>query len=98
MTKSELVEEIAQSTGIDKAIAMRVVESFMRQSTKAFKAGKSIYLRGFGTFELKTRKEKKARNITKGTMMVLPAHKVVAFKVAATTRAAVKKLPVTKNN
>lgn len=45
--------------------------------------GEEVTLRGFGTFGLKERKEKVARNITKNTTVIIPAHKVVTFKPAA---------------
>ena len=42
--------------------------------------GNNLYLRGFGTFLLKQRADKTARNISKGTTIVVPAHKIPAFK------------------
>lgn len=53
--------------------------------------GNPVYLRGFGSFIVKHRAEKAARNITKNTTMTIPAHDVPAFKPAKVFVAAVKK-------
>ena len=81
MTKAELITEIAISTGFDKTTISAIVESYMSHV---------VYLRGFGTFELKERKEKVARNITKRSTVVVPAHSVPAFKPAKEFKAAVE--------
>ena len=47
---------------------------------KSLSEGENVYLRGFGTFEVKTRAAKTARNITKNTTLVIPEHKVPTFK------------------
>lgn len=48
----------------------------------AFDRGENVYLRGFGTMEVKTTKEKKARNINAGTTVVVPAQRIVKFKLS----------------
>ncbi len=80
MTKQELVSAAAQQTGVERAIVSAVVEAFMEQVRESLTNGESVYLRGFGTFYRKHRAEKKARNITKNTTIVVPAHDVPAFK------------------
>ncbi len=82
MTKAEIVSEIAKGTGIEKAEVLRVVESFMEVVKSNMAAGEEVYLRGFGSFILKTRAEKTARNITKGTSLIIPEHSIPAFKPA----------------
>lgn len=82
MTKQEIVSEIAAKTGVEKTTAMAVVEAFMEGVKGALKNGENVYLRGFGTFHLKHRAEKKARNITKNTTIIIPAHNVPAFKAS----------------
>ena len=77
MTKAELVNEIAISTGYDKATIHIVVESFMENVMKAVTAGEIVYLRGFGSFATKTRAAKVARNISKSTSIQVPQHKVL---------------------
>ena len=67
MTKAELVSRISEQTGIDKSTALEVVENFMEQVRNSLIEGESVYLRGFGTFLLKQRAEKTARNISANT-------------------------------
>ena len=80
MTKAEIVNEIAKKTGIDKNAVQTVVESFMDSVKKSLSADENVYLRGFGSFIVKERAQKTARNISKKTTIVIPAHKIPAFK------------------
>ena len=80
MTKIEIVKEVSKSTGIEARTVMAVVEGFMEAVKGSLSKDNNVYLRGFGTFEVKTRAAKTARNITKNTTVVIPAHKVPAFK------------------
>lgn len=80
MTKAELVTSIAKRTGIDKETTLAVVESFMDEIKIVMKNGENIYLRGFGSFIVKERAEKTARNISKKTTIIIPKRKVPAFK------------------
>lgn len=82
MTKAEIVNEISKSTGIDKLEVMTIVESFMDEVKKAMVGGEDVFLRGFGSFIIKERAAKTARNISKGTSIHIPAHKIPAFKPA----------------
>lgn len=80
MTKAEIVSEIAKSTGVDKTTVATVIESFMENVKGSMTSGENVYLRGFGTFQIKHRAEKVARNISKNTTITIPAHNVPAFK------------------
>ena len=82
MTKAEIVNEIAKETGIQKDTVSTVVESFMETVKGSLAKGNPVYLRGFGSFIIKHRAEKAARNITKKTTMRIPAHNIPAFKPA----------------
>lgn len=82
MTKAEIVNEIAHSTGLEKSAVLNVVEQFMTVVKDSLANGENVYLRGFGTFLIKNRAEKLARNISKNTTVVVPAHKLPAFKPA----------------
>ena len=74
MTKAEIVNEIAKETGIQKETVSTVVEAFMESVKNSLAKGNPVYLRGFGSFIIKHRAEKAARNITKNTTMTIPAH------------------------
>ena len=91
MTKAELVNEIAISTGYDKTSIGVVPESFMEIVKKNVTKGENVYLRGFGSFITKTRKAKIARNITMSTSIPVPEHQIAAFKPAAEFAAQVRK-------
>ena len=82
MTKAEIVNEIAKETGIQKETVSTVVEAFMEVVKGSLAKGNPVYLRGFGSFIIKHRAEKAARNITKNTTMTIPAHNIPAFKPA----------------
>ena len=80
MTKADIVNEIARSTGLEKSAVLQTVEKFMEVVKDSMSEGKNVYLRGFGSFIIKTRKEKTARNISKNTSIRIPEHNVPAFK------------------
>ena len=82
MTKAEIVSEIAKSTGIDKATVLTTVEKFMETVKDSLANNETVYLRGFGSFIVKTRSEKTARNISKNTTIIIPKHNIPAFKPA----------------
>ena len=91
MTKADIVADIAQKTGLDKTSVLTVVEAFMESVKGSLAGGEPVYLRGFGSFIIKHRAEKAARNITKNTTMTIPAHDIPAFKPAKVFVASVKK-------
>ena len=74
--------QIAKTTGIDKAAVVTVIEQFMTVVKDSLAHGENVYLRGFGSFVVKQRAEKTARNISKNTTLVIPAHNIPAFKPA----------------
>lgn len=80
MTKAEIVKEIAKETGIESTTALAVVEAFMETVKNHMIDGENVYLRGFGSFILKRRAQKTARNISKNTTLVIPEHNIPAFK------------------
>ena len=80
MTKLEIVKQIARETGVETAVVSVVAEGFMEEIRAAQIRKENVYLRGFGTFLIKHRKEKTARNITKNTTIKIPAHDIPAFK------------------
>ena len=83
MTKAEIVSNIAQATGIDKKAVSITIEAFMEEIRSSLAENReNVYLRGFGSFIVKHRAKKTARNITKNTTMVIDAHDLPAFKPA----------------
>ena len=90
MTKAEIVNEVAKSTGIEKVTVQTVVEATMESIKSSIIKGNPVYLRGFGSFIIKHRAQKAARNITKQTTMTIPAHDIPAFKPSKSYVASVK--------
>ncbi|MBQ7442994.1 MAG: integration host factor subunit beta [Bacteroidaceae bacterium] len=91
MTKQEIVVSISRKTGIDRQTVMTTVEAFMESIKEALaEQEENVYLRGFGSFILKKRATKTARNITKNTTMIIPEHNIPAFKPAKVFFEAVK--------
>ncbi|MBO5850295.1 MAG: integration host factor subunit beta [Paludibacteraceae bacterium] len=90
MTKAEIVNQISESTNIDKLSVLQTVEAFMEVVKESLAKGEDVYLRGFGSFIVKQRAEKTARNISKQTSIIIPAHKIPAFKPAKVFVEAVK--------
>ncbi len=80
MTKIELVRNISRQTGVDQVTALAVLEGTMQCIKDALVAKESVYLRGFGTFAPKHRAEKTARNISRNTALIVPAHDIPSFK------------------
>ncbi|MBR3951862.1 MAG: integration host factor subunit beta [Bacteroidaceae bacterium] len=82
MTKADIVNEISKSTGIEKTVVLETIEKFMETVKDSLGKGENVYLRGFGSFIVKQRAQKTARNISKETTIIIPAHNIPAFKPA----------------
>ena len=91
MTKAEIVNEIADKTGLDKVEVLTTVEAFMNSVKNSLARDENVYLRGFGSFIVKERAEKTGRNISKNTTIIIPAHNIPSFKPAKTVVDKVKK-------
>lgn len=90
MTKAEIVNEVAKATGIEKIAVQSVIEAFMDSVKDSIVRKEPVYLRGFGSFIIKHRATKAARNITKKTTITIPEHDIPAFKPAKVFVNAVK--------
>ena len=91
MTKAEIVNEIARQTGIEKVTVLKTVEAFMGSVRESLISNQNVYLRGFGSFIVKTRSQKTARNISKNTTIIIPEHNIPGFKPAKVVMEQVKK-------
>ena len=90
MTKADIVSEIAKSTGVEKVQVQAIVEAFMESIKTSLTQKNNVYLRGFGSFIVKKRAKKVARNISKNTTITIPEHNIPAFKPAKSFAANVK--------
>ena len=84
MTKADLVKNISDKTGMDKSDVPMIAEKFMNEVKNSLKNNENVYIRGFGSFIVKTRAEKTGRNISKNVAVVIPAHNIPAFKPSKT--------------
>jgi DNA-binding protein HU-beta len=91
MTKADIINEISEKTGIEKVAVQASVEAFMKSVKHSMESGRNVYLRGFGSFIVKKRAEKTGRNISKNTIIIIPAHYVPVFKPAKTFTEKVKR-------
>lgn len=90
MTKADIVSEIAKSTGVEKVQVQEVVEALMESIKGSLIKKNNVYLRGFGSFIVKKRAKKVARNISKNTTITIPEHNIPAFKPAKSFAVKVK--------
>jgi len=91
MTKAEVINEIAERTGIEKTAVQETVESFFKVVKTSLAEGENVYFRGFGSFTLKKRARKVARNISRNTQITIPEHFIPKFKPAKTFVEKIKK-------
>lgn len=80
MTKAEIVKEIVRKTGVKAVTAAAVVERTIAEIRRAMIDGENVYLRGFGSFIVKERAQKMARDITRNKTIVVPARRIAAFR------------------
>jgi DNA-binding protein HU-beta len=80
LTKAEVIAEITEKTGIEKADVTATVEAFFNVVKESLAEGENIYVRGFGSFVNKKRAKKIARNISKNTAIVIDEHYIPSFK------------------
>ena len=82
MTKAEVIAEISQKTGVDKADVASSLEAFFKVVKNSMIEGENVYFRGFGSFIVKKRAQKVARIISQNKSIVIPEHYIPAFKPA----------------
>ena len=82
MTKAEIISEVAMATGLSKREVTAVVEAFMESVKNHLLKKESVFLRGFGSFIIKHRASKTARDIGKDMTITIAAHDIPAFKPA----------------
>ena len=80
MTKADIVQKIAEKTGIQKEQVETTLEALFVTIKDSMANGQNIYLRGFGSFTNKKRAAKTARNISKNTTIIVPAYVIPHFK------------------
>lgn len=80
MTKIELVKIVAAKTGVDQPTVLAAVEGIIDTLKESLVSKENVYIRGWGTWTLKHRAQKTARNISKNTTMVIEAHDIPYFK------------------
>jgi len=89
VTKADIIDNIANATGLTKVETEAVVDGFLATVSQALREGESIEIRGFGSFKVKQRKARKARNPRTGEEVFVEAHYVPVFKVSRELRSSV---------
>jgi len=80
MTKADIVSQVSKTIGVEKVTVQKTVEALMESIKGNLVKGQNVYLRGFGSFIVKKRAKKTARNISKNTTIIIPEHFIPAFK------------------
>ncbi|MDR1593493.1 MAG: integration host factor subunit beta [Prevotellaceae bacterium] len=91
MTKADIVNKISKTTRVEKITVQKTVDAFMESVKSSLEKNENVYLRGFGSFIVKKRAQKTARDISRNTSLVIPAHFIPAFKPAKDFVSQVKK-------
>lgn len=91
MRKADLVNAIAEKTGVAKVDVLVSIEEMFRQIKATMESGENVYVRGFGSFVIKRRAKKVGRNIKKGASIEIPEHYIPSFKPAKVFMEQVKK-------
>ena len=82
MTKADVIREISSKTGLERKDVSNVLEAMMVTIKDSLANGEEVFMRGFGSFIIKERAQKTARNISKNVTVIVPAHNIPAFKPA----------------
>ena len=90
MNKNELISAVAEKSGLSKKDSEKALNAALETITAKVAAGEKVQLIGFGTFELRERAEKQARNPRTGEKMTVPACKAPAFKAGKAFKDAIK--------
>jgi DNA-binding protein HU-beta len=80
MTKQDVIKRVSTRTRLDPAISRTVIESFFEVVQESLSEGEPIYIRQFGSFNIKHRAGKVARDITRNTTILVAPHVIPAFK------------------
>ncbi len=91
MTKADLVKEVIEKTGYDQQEVSDALESLVEVIKDSMKDGNEIFIRGFGSFIIKKRATKKARDLVRNSIVVIPEHYIPFFRPSKEFKAAVKK-------
>mgnify|MGYP001291132346 FL=1 len=94
MTKADLVEQVAEAIGpgVTKKDCALVVDGFLNAVKQALSDGENIEIRGFGTFKVRKRKTRMARNPRTGEAVEVPSRSVPVFKPSKHLRARVERV------
>jgi DNA-binding protein HU-beta len=98
MRKADLINQIAEKTGIPKVDVLVALETMFKEVKDTLALGENIYIRGFGSFITKKRAAKIGRNIKKNVAVHIPEHYIPAFKPAKEFVLEVKKLKTIKTD
>ncbi len=89
MTKADLITKIAEKSELSKKDSERALNAVIASVTEALTAGEKVQLTGFGTFEVRDKKEKEAINPKTKEKIKVPARKSPAFKAGKALKDAV---------
>ncbi len=98
MRKIDILAQVSQSSGVNARTANRVIHSLIKTIARSIENGEKVTLSGLGTFRLKSRKAKPARNLQTGEAIQLPQGNKISFKPSLSFRQRTKKVLVNNGN
>lgn len=98
MTKADIVDRVALGTGLTKLETEAIIEGFFKTVIEALREGKGIEIRGFGTYKVKKKRARQARNPKTGEQVFVPEHYVPTFKFSRDFKELVDKGMKTNKN
>jgi nucleoid DNA-binding protein len=97
-TKTDVISAVSKASGLKQSDVRLVIESMFAELTKTLASGKHVELRGLGTFDVRTRDERQARNPQTNEGIISPAHRVVVFHPSKQLKLAVWNIPSAEQN
>jgi nucleoid DNA-binding protein len=96
LIKDDIANEVRETLGISKREAAEMTHAFLNALTSFLAAGKSVEIRGFGSFRVMKTKDRIGKNPRTGEDVHLPSRHIMKFRTSAILKAIVAKVPVQK--
>ena len=93
MTKAEIVARISEKNGLSRIDATNFVEATFEIIKASLERGEKVKIKNFGSFAVRTKRERRGRNPTTGADIVIPAHRVLTFKPGPAMKKTVNNMP-----
>jgi len=93
MTKAEIVARISEKNGLSRIDATNFVKATFEIIKASLERGEKVKIKNFGSFAVRTKRERRGRSPTTGADIVIPAHRVLTFKPAPAMKKTINNMP-----